>query len=374
MGRAGRSNNITGRQPGSRRKGARVFFCRLILGGSCCLGAVWVACLVVTTPEVMASSPPISPLVEVEKAPTHAKDDLEQLQRFEGFIGDGKFHEVEPLLKSYLKAHPDSARAYYDLGYSLFRTHQISASVGALAKSLQLDINNAEAHKILGLNLTMVGKYEEAQIEMEQAAHLKPDSAEIHYFLGRIHYTRNAFPLAKQEFEQAIRLDPSYMKAYNNLGLTMEGMGDDKAALANYEKAFQLMKRQGLKSEWPYINVCAMYNRLDRPEQALEYCQKAIVLNPKSDQAFFETARAHMAQKNWDAAAKALERAIEINPRFAKFHYVLSTVYRKAGKPAESEREMAAYRKLFEQSGAQRPPETPERPHPEADNPAEVRH
>jgi len=49
--------------------------------------------------------------------------------------------------------------------------------VEALAKSLQLDINNAEAHKILGLDLTMSGKYEEAQIEMEQAARLRPNSA-----------------------------------------------------------------------------------------------------------------------------------------------------------------------------------------------------
>ena len=299
---------------------------------------------------------------------------MEQLERLEQYIRDGKFREVEALLRDYLKAHSGSARAYYDLGYVLFRTHQLSASVKALAKSLQLDIRNAEAHKILGLNLTMAGRYNEAQLEMEEAARLKPDSAEIHYFLGRIHYTRNAFPLAKREFEEAIRLDPSYMKAYDNLGLTMEGMGDDKAALANYEKAFELIQRQGLKYNWPYINACAMHNRLHRPEQALAYCQKAIEIDPKSEQAFFETARARMAQQEWDEAAKALRAAIEINPRYAKYHYVLSTVYRKIGKPAESQKEMAAFRKLSEQRGAQSLQETSERPHPEADNPAEVRH
>lgn len=337
-------------------------------------GIIWIACQVAIASGIFGSSQSSSPRVGIEKTPTRAKNDLEQLQRFEHDIGDGKFHEVEALLRRYLKVHPDSARAYYDLGYVLFRTHRIGASIEALAKSLQLDIRNPEAHKILGLNFTIVGKYDEAQIEMEQAARLQPDSAEIHYFLGRIHYTRNAFPLAKREFEEAIRLNPLYMKAYNNLGLTMEAMGDDKVALANYEKAFELMKRQGLKSEWPYINVCAMYNRLNRPGRALEYCQKAIELNPKSDQAFFETARARMSQKDWDGAAKALRSAIKINPRFAKFHYVLSTVYRKIGEPGESEREMAAFRKLSEQSGAQPLQETAERPHPEADNPADVKH
>jgi tetratricopeptide (TPR) repeat protein len=117
-----------------------------------------------------------------------------------------------------------------------------------------------------------------------------------------------------------------------------------------------------------------MYNRLNKPEQALEYCRKAIALNPKSDQALFEAARAHMAQEKLDGAAKALQSAIEINPRFPKFHYVLSTVYRKMGKAAESKSEMAAYRKLFEQAKSQRPLDTAERPHPEADNPGDVEH
>jgi tetratricopeptide (TPR) repeat protein len=335
---------------------------------------MWVACLVATTPKILALTLPSSFPAGIEETPTAAKDDLDQLQHLERYIRDGKFAEVEPLLRSYLKAHPDSARAYYDLGYALFRTHRISASVEALAKSLQLDINNAEAHKILGLDLAMAGKHDEAQLEMEQAARLKPNSAEIHYFLGRIHYTRNAFPLAKQEFEEAIRLDPSYMKAYDNLGLTMEGMGDDQAALANYEKAIRLMERQGGKSEWPYLNLCAMYNRLNKPELALEHCRKALALNPKSEQAWFEAARAHMAQQDWAGAAKALQTAIEINPRSPKFHYVLSTVYRKMGKAAESESEMASYRRLFEQVKSQRPLDTAERPHPESDSPAGVKH
>ncbi len=338
------------------------------------LRVLGIACQVAITLSIFGASAPSRPLVGIEKTPTPAKDDLEQLQPLEDNIREGKFQEVEDLLRSYLKAHPGSARAYYDLGYVLFRTHQISASVQALAKSLQLDISNPEAHKVLGLDFTIIGKYDEAQIELEQAARLKPHSAEIHYFLGRIHYTRNAFPLAKKEFEEAIRLDPSYMKAYDNLGLTMEGMGDDRAALANYEKAFEVMKQQGLKSPWPYINACALSNRLNKPEQALEYCQKAIERNPQSDQGFFETGRAQMAQEKWDDAAKALERAIEINPRFAKFHYVLGTVYRKMGKRTESAREMAAYQKLSQQSGALSLPKTAEPPRPEPDNPAEVRH
>ena len=322
------------------------------------------------TPGMFGSGLPSSPSVGAERISTLEKDELEQLRPVENYIREGKFRVVEPLLRSYLKTHPHSARAYYDLGYVLFRTHQIGASIEALAKSLQLDMSNAEAHKILGLDFTIIGKYDEAQTEMEQAARLKPDSAEIHYFLGRIHYTRNAFPLARREFEDAIRLNPAYMKAYNNLGLTMEAMGDDSAALANYEKAFLFNKQQGLKSEWPYVNVCALFNRQNKPDTALKYCRQAIELNPRSDQAHFEAARACMARRDWDQATKSLEKAIEANPRFAKFHYVLSTVYRKMGKVEESQRAMETFQKLSARAGDTSVPETSERPHLNPENPS----
>ncbi|MBZ5514284.1 MAG: tetratricopeptide repeat protein [Acidobacteriia bacterium] len=333
-------------------------------------GIVAIASLALSIPRGSPASLPSLPLAAREEAGRAATGDLKELTRLEAYISDEKFQEVEPLLRTYLKTHPNSARACYDLGYVLFRTHRIRESVEALSKSLQLNIGDAEAHKILGLDLTMVGKYDEAQLELEEAARLKPNSAEIHYFLGRIHYTHNAFQLAKQEFEEAIRLDPSYAKAYDNLGLTMEGMGDDNAALASYEKAFELMARQGQKSEWPYINVCAMYNRRNEPVRALGYCQNATAINPKSVSAFFETAKAHMARGDWDAAAKALQRSVELNPRYPKFHYVLATVYRKLGKRTESEREMATFRELSAQSGVPPGQEAPEQP----EHPANVRH
>jgi len=333
-------------------------------------GVVFVT--VIASRELLACGAWATQRAQLRPSSASTEDDLPRLQALEAYIARSEFDKVEPLLRDYLKMHPHSARAYYDLGYVLFRTHKIGASIEALAKSLQLDLNNAEAHKILGLNLTTIGRYDEAQLEMEQAARLKPDSAEIHYFLGRIHYTRNAFPLAKREFEEAIRLDPLYMKAYNNLALTLEAMGNDAAALANYEKAIQLNKQQGLNSEWPYINVCAMYIRQNKPEEALTYCQKAVELNPKSDQAYFETARAHMSRTDWEQAAKALQRAIEINPRFPRLRYTLSTVYRKLGRPEDSEREMKLYRKLSEQSMGRLAEQAAEPSYQSADNPTDV--
>jgi Flp pilus assembly protein TadD len=165
------------------------------------------------------------------------------LREVEREIAANRFQESEPRLKAYLKEHPDSSRAHYDLGYIQFRTHNVAASIKELSKSLELNAANAEAHKILGLDCSIIGRDDLAETELVEAARLKPESGEIHYFLARTYYTRGVYPLAKSEFQTAIRLEPSFVKAYSNLGITMEALGDSAEALKNYTKAIQLEDR-----------------------------------------------------------------------------------------------------------------------------------
>ena len=113
-------------------------------------------------------------------------DDAARVAELEAYIRDSKFKEVEPLLTVYVKEHPQSTWGWYALGYSLFGQQKIGESIQALAKSLQLDIKNAEAHKILGRDLMIIGRFDAAQIEFEQGIRYDPRSAEMHYNLGKL--------------------------------------------------------------------------------------------------------------------------------------------------------------------------------------------
>ena len=272
------------------------------------------------------------------------------LDAIEKDIAANKFSDARSPLNDYLKEHPQSARAHYDLGYVLFRTHEIGASIKEVSKSLQLNINDGEAHKILGLDCTIIGRYDLAEVEFQQAAKLEPGSAEIHYFLGRTYYTRGVYPLARQEFQTAIQQNPSYMKAYNNLGLTMEILGDNQAAIKDYTTALQLEEEQKLNSEWPYIYLSALYLRQEQPTDALAYAQKALTINPRSDLAYFQMARAYRIQGDWKNAADAVQSAIAINSQTPDFYYVLSLSLRKLGRDTESKQAMATFEKLQKQS------------------------
>jgi tetratricopeptide (TPR) repeat protein len=155
-----------------------------------------------------------------------AADDPNQIEILEGYIRREQYSDAEPLAQHYVTTHPESSWGYYILGYAQFAQKKINDSIRSLAKSLQLDINNAEAHKILGRTLMIIGRFDAALVEMEQVRRLLPESAEARYNLGKIHSASDDYPKARVELEEAVRLAPDYMEAHDALGFVYEALGE----------------------------------------------------------------------------------------------------------------------------------------------------
>jgi tetratricopeptide (TPR) repeat protein len=282
--------------------------------------------------------------------PRAAVDDSARMAEFEGYIRDGRFKEVEPLLNAYVKEHPQSSRGWYVLGYSLFAQQKIGESLKALAKSLQLDVKNADAHKILGRDLMIIGRFDAAQIEFEQGIRYDPQSAEMHYNLGKLFSMQDNWDPGRKEFEEALRIDPSYVEALDALGLTQEALGDNPGAIASYEKAIALNQVRHGKFASAHVNLSAYYNRTGNAERGLEYARQALELDPKSDRAWFQKAKADESQGRLDDAVDSLNHAISFNTRASSYYYVLSGVYRRLGKMKESQEALEAFTRLDKES------------------------
>jgi tetratricopeptide (TPR) repeat protein len=222
--------------------------------------------------------------------------------------------------------------------------------VKSLAKSLQLNVNNANAHEVLGRCLMIIGRFDAAQIEFQQAARLNPKSAEVRQNLGKLFSIQDNWSAAKTYFEEAIRLDPVYLEAYDGLGLALEALGDNSGAIANYQKAITLNQERKGNFFAPCVNLSALYNKTGNIDAAVEYAQKALAINPKSDTGLFQMAKAQERRGELEAAVASLIAAISINPRSSSYHYVLGTVYRRLGKTDESREAFDLFRKLEKES------------------------
>ena len=274
------------------------------------------------------------------------------LKPLEDLIEQGQYQQAVQGLENYLHDHDGSAKAHYDLGYVFFRTHQIGGAVRELSRSLELNDKNAQAHKILGLVCTFVGRFDLAEVELQAAAQLEPNSSEIHYFLGRIYYTRQVFPMARKEFQTAIQLNPAYMKAYNNLGLVMEVLGKNDEAVQDYTTAAQISEAQHLNSPWPFEYLSAHYNRERQPALAIEFAQKALLMDSQCDLAYYDLAQAFQAESDWQRATDAVQKAIAINSSTAEYFYLLSRALRRLGKIPQSEAALKRFEEIRKDQNA----------------------
>jgi tetratricopeptide (TPR) repeat protein len=82
----------------------------------------------------------------------------------------------------------------------------------------------------------------------------------------------------------------------------------------------------------------------------VEYASKALELNPKSDLAYFQIAKACRTKEGWNGVTDALEKAIATRPSSAQYHYLVGIAYRKLGKTKESEQALETFRELEKQT------------------------
>ncbi len=279
-----------------------------------------------------------------------SQDDPAIVASFEAHVRRGTFKELEPLVLSYVRDRPQSAWGWYTLGYTYFAERNISGAINALAKSLSLDVTNAEAHKVLGRALMLIGRFDAAQVEFEQGERYNPRSPEIAYNLGKLFSIQDQWTQARAAFERALELDADYMEAVDGLGFALEALGDDAGAVSMYQKAAELNAARKGTFASPYVSLSALNTRVGNTQSALAYARKALDVDAKSDRAWFQMAKAYEHSGEFQAAVDALNRAIAINSRASSYYYVLANSYRRLGKSTESREAMAMFSKLEKES------------------------
>src|SRR6266702_1577131 len=274
-------------------------------------------------------------------------DDPDKVAEFERYIREARFGEVEPLLAAYVtQERPRSSWGWYALGYSLFAQQKLGEAIQALAKSLEHDLKNAEAHKMIGRSLMIIGRFDAAELEFEEGIRLKPDSAEMHYNLGKLFSMQDNWEPARKALEAAIRLDSSYLEALLALGFALEALGDDAGAIARYERAIALNKERQGRFAGAHVSLSAYYNRTGDADKALDYARQALEIDPRSDPAWFQQAKAQEHVGRLAEAVDSLNQAIALNPRASSHYYVLAGLYRRLGKTEESRRALDSFKRL----------------------------
>ena len=152
------------------------------------------------------------------------------------------YPRAETLLVAEIERNPKSADMLTVLGTIFFLDGKYLNCAIAMKKAEAISPLPDQNRFILALSYIILGRRDWARPELERLARLNQRDARYPYWLGRLDYDAMQFNAAVSHLQTAIELDPTYMKAYDNLGLAFEGLGQ-------YDVEWSPFLRQPVKTQ-----------------------------------------------------------------------------------------------------------------------------
>jgi tetratricopeptide (TPR) repeat protein len=231
-------------------------------------------------------------------------DDQAQMALVRVQIKLGKYQEATLGLNHFLARNPNDQDAWYLLGKTYLQMSQ-----DALKKINEIDPNSVVAHEIAGEIDESMHNYDVALVEYKKAIDLAPQRAGTHMHMANTYWLMGNWAAAQNEFKAELAIDP------NN-------------CTARWKLANAILEANG-----------ANETALSELNQSIERC-------PTLMQARVDRARALIRLGRQQEALPDLELALKESPNEPSIHFLLASVYKAAGKSAESQKEMQTYGRL----------------------------
>jgi tetratricopeptide (TPR) repeat protein len=139
------------------------------------------------------------------------------------------------------------------------------------------------------------------------------DVPEYHFLLGMTYLRlEGKTQKAIDELKQATELAPKLGMAWNNLGMAYIQADRLGKAEASLKKALSISTY--LTPEYAAYNLARLYRKQERPQQAIEYGNKALRENWRYLPAYFLLAELYTEQGQAGEAKDILERGVEAYP------------------------------------------------------------
>ena len=183
----------------------------------------------------------------------------------------------------------------------------------------------------------------DAEAALKQAAERAPRDADVPYSLGRIYYQQGRHAEAAEQFRRALALDPSAYRAWDNLGLASEALGDAAQAQKHYLKAISLVHKAHPQYDVVYANFADLLIKLGSYQQAFDLAAEAAQRNPSEPRNLFLAGKALLQLGRSDISVRWFEQAIKLDPGYPEPHYLVAQAYRRLGRDADADRALAAF-------------------------------
>src|SRR5437773_1782138 len=191
-----------------------------------------------------------------------------------------------------LRLDSNLAEAHAALGKVLFFSEiDLAGAMREYKRAIELAPNDATAHHWFGNDtLAALGQFEEAIAEGKHSVELDPLSIVINVDLGETFYYARRYDEAARQMRKALEIDPTSFYAHYNLGIVLQLMGDLPGAIAEYEKAKQLVDNPRVSAlcasakalaghKNAALRMLSDFDELSRHREVVGYCRALLYLS-----------------------------------------------------------------------------------------------
>jgi tetratricopeptide (TPR) repeat protein len=158
------------------------------------------------------------------------------------------------------------------------------------------------------------GDYPHARQLYRQALGVHGDHPDLHYGLATVCFLLNDLHGASYHFLEVTRLDPLRAGAFVNLGAVYNRLEKYDDAITALRKGIQL---DGSRAEG-YYNLGVVYRQRDQMELAIQAYREATRINPRMADAHYNLANLYLEKEQFPLAIGHYRHALELRPTWEK--------------------------------------------------------
>lgn len=265
------------------------------------------------------------------------------------------YTRAEVLLAGEVERNPKSQVLLTTLGGIFFMDGKPLNCAIAMKRAEALAPLAAQHQFTLALSYIIMNHRDWARPELEKLAYANPRSPLYPYWLGRIDYDAMQFKAAEAHLQKALNLDAKFMKAYDNLGLTYEALGQFADAIRVYRQAILMNRAQPSPSPWPPLNLGTLLVKLGKLDEAEVYLDESLKYDPRFPKAHYQMGLLLEKQTKDPQACEELLEAARNDPHYPEPHYLLGRIYARNGDKPKADAEWQTFQKLKLDSPQNRP-------------------
>ncbi|MEO6589854.1 MAG: tetratricopeptide repeat protein, partial [Pyrinomonadaceae bacterium] len=252
------------------------------------------------------------------------------------YVKEGEIAKAEIQLSKTDSLNKNEIETEYLRGLIFYKQNKNDQALAAFNKTISLDPNNVLANYYQAAVYDRLNQRDKAVAGYKKTTDIDPGFAPAYFDLGVTYYNEGEYDGAENAYKQTVKVENGNSEAHANLASTHRQQEHYVEANAEYKNAAEGIKNNAdLYSEWGYC-----LGKVSEWDKAVARLETAKDIKPDESVytnigwAYFNAGQTSEknekkteADADYEKSKTALQKAVEINPRYAAAHLNLGSTY-----------------------------------------------